>query len=101
MAPLADGDASLRARMRWAKLGITAQFMALVRIIAEYYRLRHLHGQPLSPSMVKFLFDSALIAALFCWLAVTLYFFARYRSAALTAAVTMVVLLAFKLLASP
>jgi preprotein translocase subunit SecD len=101
MSPLPDGDTSLRARMRWAKIGITVQFMALVRILAEYYRLRHVRGQPLSPSMVKFLLDGALIAALFCWLAVTLYFFARYRSATLTAAVTMIVLLAFKLLASP
>lgn len=82
---------------RWAKVGITIQFLALVRILAEYFRLRHVSGAPLPASAVDDWVAGALIAAVPCWIAVTLFFFRRYRASVATAILTVAALLVYKL----
>jgi hypothetical protein len=84
---------------QWAKVGITVQFLALVRILAEYFRLKHVPGNRLTLALVEPFIVGALLAAILCWLAVALFFFGRYRSALLVSAATVVVLLIYRVYA--
>jgi hypothetical protein len=83
---------------RWAQLGVTIQFLALVRCLAEVYRLRWLRGDALRLADVQPFIAGALVAAVLCWVAVSLFFFARYRTSIATAALTVAALIAVKLL---
>ena len=85
-------------RERWAKVGITIQFLALVRNLGEYFRLKHVHGPALSLALVEPFVTGAFITACLCWLAVLLFFFRRYTSALVISAATVVALLAYKFL---
>jgi hypothetical protein len=82
---------------RWAKIGITIQFLALVRILAEYFRLRHVSGGPLPAAAVDGWMMGGVIAAVLCWIAVTLFFFRRYRASVAAAVLTVAALLVYKL----
>ena len=82
---------------RWAKIGITIQFLALVRILAEYFRLRHVSGAPLPASAVDDWVAGGLIAAVPCWIAVSLFFFRRYRASVAAALLTVAALIVYKL----
>jgi len=82
---------------QWAKFGITIQFLALVRILAEYFRLKYTQGDKFSLSLVEPLVTGALLDTLLCWLAVILFFFRRYMSALLISAATVLILLTYKL----
>ena len=68
---------------RWAKVGITIQFLALV--LAD----------------VQPFVAGALVAAVLCWAAVTLFFFARYRATIAVAALTVAALVALKVVLRP
>lgn len=87
---------------RWAQVGITVQFMALVRILVEYYRVRATHGSlfgrvlVLNAHTLGSIMAPSLITAVLCWVAVTLYFFRRYKATAAFGAATVVVLLIYK-----
>ena len=83
-------------RERWAQLGITLQFLILVRTLAEIFRLHHAQGARFSASAAMPWIGGALIAACACWLGVTLYFFRRYRLAAWLALATVIGLLVYK-----
>ena len=83
-------------RERWAMAGITVQFLALVRTLAEYFRLKHVQGARFSPALAEPYVAGALIAAVLCWLAVTLFFLRRHTAALATSAATVLVLLAYK-----
>ncbi|MFL6195363.1 MAG: hypothetical protein ACJ75H_14395 [Thermoanaerobaculia bacterium] len=85
----------------WAKIGITAQFAAVVRTLAEYFRLRHVAGAFTTFSDADPWILGCLIAAVLCWLAVTAYFFERYRTAIAIAAGTIAILIAYKLMVLP
>ncbi len=82
---------------RWARAGITIQFLALVRTLAEVYRLRHVAGGRMEFAQAQPFIAGGLIAAVLCWAAVTLYFFRRFRATVAVAALTVVVLLVYKL----
>jgi hypothetical protein len=82
----------------WARLGITGQFLALVRCLGEYFRLKQTQGPAFARAAVEPFLTGALITALFCWVAVTLYFFGRYRAALAVACVNVAVLVAYKIL---
>ena len=82
---------------RWAKIGITIQFLALVRCLGEVYRLRWLRGQALALADVQPFIAGALVAAVLCWAAVTLFFFARYRASVALAVLTVAALVALKI----
>jgi hypothetical protein len=81
----------------WARVGITIQFLALVRTLAEIYRLRHAAGGTMEFVRAEPYVGGGIIAAVLCWIAVTLYFFRRFRASVAVAVLTVVVLLAFKL----
>jgi hypothetical protein len=83
-------------RERWAQIGITVQFLIVVRTLAEIFRLRHVHGASFSAPAAMPYVGGALIAACACWLGVTLYFFRRYLLAAWLALATVLGLLLYK-----
>jgi hypothetical protein len=97
-APLPDAPRRWTAE-RWARIAITIQFLALVRTLAEVYRLRWVAGGRLSFDRAQPFIAGGLIAAAFCWAAVTLYFFARYRACVAVAAAMVAVMMAYKLYA--
>jgi hypothetical protein len=83
-------------RERWAQIGITTQFLIVVRALAEIFRLRHVHGANFSAAVAMPYVGGALIAACSCWVGVTCYFFQRYTLSAWIALANIVVLLVYK-----
>lgn len=81
----------------WAKIGITVQFLALVRSLGEYLRLKTIYGSSLTIHQIELYVVGAFIAALLCWLAVTLFFFRHYSLAIGVSVATVVVLLIYKI----
>jgi hypothetical protein len=81
-------------RERWAQIGITTQFLIVVRTLVEIFRLRHIHGAEFSAMPYV---GGALIAVCSCWAGVTLYFFRRYTLSAWIAPATVVILLVYKI----
>src|SRR5262249_21221831 len=67
---------------RWAQIGITTEFLIVVRTLGEFFRLRHLHGARFSTAVAALYVGGALIAACSCWAGVTIYFFRRYTLSA-------------------
>jgi hypothetical protein len=86
-------------RERWAQIGITVQFLVLVRTLAEFFRLRHAEGAVFSTGAASPFIAGSLIAAICCWLTVTLYFLRRFTISALCSAATIVFLLIYKVVA--
>jgi hypothetical protein len=84
-------------RERWAQIGITVQFLIVVRTLGEIFRLKHFYGTSFSTATAMPYVGGALIAACFCWIGVTLYFFKRYAISAWLALATVLVLLAYKI----
>jgi hypothetical protein len=73
-------------RERWAQIGISIEFLIVVRTLAEFFRLKHLYGENFSTVAAAPYIGGALIAACTCWAGVVLYFSRRY---ALSAWVTL------------
>ena len=86
-------------RERWAQIGITAQFLIVVRTLGEFFRLRHFHGTSFSTAIAAPYIGGALIAACFCWAGVTLYFFRRYTLSAWLSLAAVATLLVYKIAA--
>jgi hypothetical protein len=84
-------------RERWAQIGITTQFLIVVRTLGELFRLRHVHGANFSAAAAMPYVGGAFIAACSCWAGVTLYFIRRYMLSAWIALATVVILLAYKI----
>ena len=84
-------------RERWAQIGITAQFLIVVRTLGEFFRLRHVLGTSFSAAVAAPYIGGALIAACFCWAGVTLYFFRRYTLSVWIALAGVVILLVYKI----
>ena len=84
-------------RERWAQIGITTQFLIVVRTLGEIFRLRHIDSATFSAAAAMPYVGGALIAACFCWAGVTFYFFRRYTLSAWIALATVVILLAYKI----
>jgi len=82
---------------RWAQIGITTEFLIVVRTLGEFFRLRHVHGTNFSAAMAALYVGGALIAACSCWAGVTLYFFRRYVLSAWITLATVPVLLVYKI----
>ena len=78
---------------RWAQIGITIEFVVVVRTLSEFFRLRHVQGTNFSTAVAALYVGGALIAAGSCWAGVTCYFFRRYMlSAAITLGIVPVLL---------
>jgi hypothetical protein len=84
-------------RERWAQIGITIEFLIVVRTLGEFFRLRHVLGANFSTAVATPYVGGALIAACSCWAGVVLYFFRRYRLSAWLALATVFVLLMYKI----
>jgi len=84
-------------RERWAQLGITVQFLIVVRTLGEFLRLQHIQGAGFSSAAASPYVVGALIAACSCWAGVTLYFFRRHTASAWLAFATVLILLAYKI----
>lgn len=84
-------------RERWAQIGISTQFLIVVRTLGEIIRLRHIHGTELSGEVAMPYVGGALVAACFCWAATTLYFFRRYTLSTWIAPAAVVILLVYKI----
>jgi hypothetical protein len=98
-SPSAAHPATILAvtRERWAQIGITLQFLIVVRTLGEIFRLRHILGTSFSVAVAMPYVGGALIAACSCWVGVTLYLFRRYTLTAWIAIATVLVLLVYKI----
>ena len=77
-------------------MAITGLFLALVRTLAEYYRLRYVRGTALALAEVGPYITGGLIAALGAWAAVVAYFVGRYRVATGIVVAVVVAMLVYK-----
>jgi len=84
-------------RERWAQIGITGQFLIVVRTLGEFFRLRHVLGTSFSAAIAAQYLGGPLLATYFCWAGVTLYFFRRYTLSAWIALAAVVILLLYKI----
>ena len=82
---------------RWAQLGISIQFLIVVRSLGEIFRLKHYHAATFSAEIAMPYVSGALLAVFFSWLSVTLYFFRRYTLSAWIAPASVIILLAYKI----
>ncbi len=83
---------------RFAQIAVTVQFLALVRSLLEFFRLKNLEGSAFSLSLGEPYVMGGLIAAICTWLGVTAYLFNRYTITALIGASTVLVLIVYKIL---
>jgi hypothetical protein len=90
-------EASPKRAHRLAQLGICVQFLALVRSLAEVFRLRHVQGPALDVATAVPYVGGALLAAVLTWIAVLCYFAGRDRAAVGVAGLTIVALLVVKI----
>lgn len=81
----------------WAQIGITTQFLIVVRTLGEIFRLRHVNSTMFSAVDAMPYVGGALIATCLGWISVTLYFFRRYTLSAWIAMATVVILLVYKI----
>lgn len=84
------------AKERWAQIGITIQFLALVRTLSEFFRLKYVRGAGFSLTIGEPFVVGALIAAVLCWIAVTFFFFRRYTISISISVGAVVILFAYK-----
>ena len=84
-------------RERWAQIGITTQFLIVVRTLGEVFRLKHVHGTNFSASVAMPYVGGALIAACCCWACVAFYFFRRYTLSFCIALATVIILIVYKI----
>lgn len=83
---------------RAAKFGIAIQFLALIRILAEYFRLKHFNPAALTLAGFEPYITGALVASVLTASAVALFFWRKYAYAVFVSAATVVILLLYKLL---
>ena len=88
-----------RTRERLAQVGISIQFLALVRTLGEFFRLEYVRGTEFTVAVGEPLVVGALVAAVSCWISVTLFFFRRHTSTICVSIAAIVALLAYKIAA--
>ena len=79
-----------------AKVSILLQFAALIRCLAEYFRLKHSLGPAFTLARYQPFITGGLVAASGALIAVLFYFAEKYALATVTAAITIATLLALK-----
>jgi len=80
-----------------AKIGIIVQFMAFVRCLFEYFRLKSIHGAALTAAAVEPFIAGSLIAAIGAWIAVVCFFLRWYKTAIVVSSGTVVILATYKI----
>lgn len=81
---------------RLSELAITGLFLALIRTLAEYYRLRYVRGTALGLAEVAPYITGGLMASLGAWAAVVAYFVGRYRVATGIVVAVVVAMVVYK-----
>lgn len=79
-----------------AKIGIGIQLLILIRLPAEVFRRKYLQGSNLSLTAVEPFIRGELITAVCTALAVAVYFWNKHQGTIWTAAMNVIVLLAYK-----
>lgn len=82
---------------RLAQVGICVQFLALIRTLAEFFRLEHVEGATLHIGTVAPYVGAGLLGAVLTWVAVLCYFADRDRAALAVVGATILALLAIKI----
>jgi hypothetical protein len=95
--PLAQATIFRVPKERWSQIGITIEFLIVVRTLGEFFRLRHVLGTNFSTAVATLYVGGALIAACSCWVGVTAYFFRRYALSAWITLTTVPLLLVYKI----
>ena len=67
-----------------------------MRVLAEYYRLRHAYGPPVALFMFQPYILGMLIDAVQCLASVILFFLQRYVASAIVSAITIALLIVYK-----
>lgn len=86
---------------RLAQAGICVQFLALIRTLAEFFRLEHVEGATLRIATVAPYVGAGLLGAVLTWVAVLCYFAGRDRAALAVVGATILSLLAIKIALIP
>ena len=81
---------------RIAALGLTAQFLALIRTLGEVYRIRHFSPAGYSLANIEPFVGAALFTACVLGLSVAAFSVGRHRTAATIAAANIAALLVYK-----
>ena len=84
---------------RLAKAGIAVQFLALVRTLSEYFRLKHVLHAQFTIAVGEPFIVGALIAAVSCGAAVMLCFLRRYSLSIAVSIAAILTLLLYKIVA--
>ncbi len=79
-----------------ARIGICVQFAALIRCLAQFYRLKHILGPWLTVARIEPIILGSSVTALLAIAAVLSYFGEKYVAAAAVAAVNVVIFLVLK-----
>ncbi len=79
-----------------ARIGICVQFAALIRCLAEFYRLKHILGPLFTIARIEPFILGSSVTALFAIAAVLSYLGGKYVAAAAIAAGNVVILLVLK-----
>ena len=82
---------------RLAQVGICVQFLALIRTLAEFFRLEHVEGATLRIATVAPYVGAGLLGAVLTWAGVLCYFAGRDRAVLGVVAATILALLAIKI----
>jgi hypothetical protein len=85
-------------RERWAQVGITIQFLALVRTLGEFFRLKCVQGAEFTVAAGEPFVVGALVTAISCWISVTLFFLRRNTGAICVSIAAIIILLAYKII---
>jgi hypothetical protein len=81
-----------------AIIGICVQFAALIRCLAEFFRLKHSLGAAFTLAGVEPFILGALVASVFTLAAVVAYFAEKFRLSTVIATVNVAVLLVLRFL---
>ena len=76
-----------------AQIAVATQFAALIRCLAEYFRLEYVAPQSLSFARVEPFLIGALACAVFAFVGVLFYFGENYKTTAAIAALNVGILL--------
>ncbi len=74
------------------EIGIVVQYAALIRCLGEYFRLKYFVVDKFSMVHVEPFIIGALVTAILAFVAILFYFAEKYPLAALTSAITVVIL---------
>jgi hypothetical protein len=91
-------DMTAQTTQRLAQIAVTVQFLALVRTLLEFFRLKSLEGPAFTLSLGEPYLIGGVIAAICTWLGVTAYMLNRYMVTAMIGASMIVILIVYKML---